>query len=298
MMSSLRFQAALFAEEPVGLAEPPRGQLLKWIGSKRRLATQIVALFPQDMQTYWEPFLGGGAVLASVAPAHGFASDIFPPLVEIWQALKSKPEELKQWYRERWERFQGGDRVERYEEIKSSFNASPNGADLLFLCRACYGGVVRFRKADGYMSTPCGIHSPISPESFDSRVDEWQRRVSGTEIALADFAEAMQRAEAGDVVYCDPPYSHTQAILYGAQSFSFEALLTEIAACKARGVRVLLSIDGTKKSGAHTCDLPIPEGLFEREVFLSIGRSMLRRFQRAGESLEDEEVSERLLLTY
>ena len=250
------------------------------------------------MRAYWEPFLGGGAVLATVAPTRGFASDIFPPLLEIWQALKSKPEELKRWYRDRWALFRSGERVERYEEIKRSFNVSPNGADLLFLCRASYGGVIRFRKADGYMSTPCGIHSPISPERFASRVDEWQRRVSGTEFALAHFAEAMRRAEPGDVVYCDPPYSHTQAILYGAQSFSFEALLAEIASCKARGVRVLLSIDGTKKSGTHTCDLPIPQGLFEREVFLSIGRSMLRRFQRAGETLEDEEVHERLLLTF
>ena len=122
--------------------------------------------------------------------------------------------------------------------------------------------------------------------------------IEGTEFAVSQSADAMRQAEAGDVVYCDPPYSHTQAILYGAQSFSFESLPTEIAACETRGVGVLLSIDGTKKSGAHTCQLPIPQGLFEREVFLSVGRSMLRRFQRAGESLEDEEVSERLLLTF
>lgn len=297
-MSSISFQSALFAEESIGLAEPPRGQLLKWIGNKHRLATQIVALFPEDMRAYWEPFLGSGAVLATVSPDMGFASDAFPPLIEIWQELKSRPEELKRWYRDRWELFQSGDRVERYEEIKKSFNESPNGADLLFLCRSCYGGVVRFRKIDGYMSTPCGIHSPISPDRFATRVDEWRRRVAKTEFSLAHFADAMRQAKAGDVVYCDPPYSHTQAILYGAQSFSFESLLAEIEVCKARGVRVLLSIDGTKKSGAHNCELPIPEGLFEREVFLSIGRSMLRRFQLAGQTLEAEEVSERLLLSY
>ena len=297
-MNVALFQSNLFAEETLGSAQPPRGQLLKWIGNKHRLASQIVALFPADMRAYWEPFLGGGAVLATLAPSRGFASDAFPPLIEIWRTLKTKPDELKAWYRERWEHFRSGDRVERYEEIKRRFNASPNGADLLFLCRSCYGGVVRFRKADGYMSTPCGIHSPIAPDRFSARVDDWRRRIVGSEFALSHFADAMRRTRTGDVVYCDPPYSHTQAILYGAQSFSFESLLDEIASCKARGVRVLLSIDGTKKSGAHSCDLPIPDGLFAREVFLSIGRSMLRRFQLPGQSLEAEEVSERLLLTF
>lgn len=61
---------------------------------------------------------------------------------------------------------------------------------------------------------------------------------------------------------------------------------------------VALSIDGTKKSGTHVCDLPIPDGLFEREAFVNCGRSMLRRFQMTGRSLETEGVADRLLLTF
>jgi len=107
----------------------------------------------------------------------------------------------------------------------------------------------------------------------------------------------MEEAREGDLIYCDPPYSHSQAILYGAQAFVFEDLLTCIDACKRRGVYVALSIDGRKKSGA-LCDLPIPQGLFERELFVPASRSMLRRFQMSGRSLEHEEVADRLLLTY
>jgi len=59
-----------------------------------------------------------------------------------------------------------------------------------------------------------------------------------------------------------------------------------------------LSIDGTKKSGDRFCDIPIPTGLFEREVFVHIGRSMLKRFQMNGKTLEGEIVKDRLLLTY
>jgi len=105
-------------------------------------------------------------------------------------------------------------------------------------------------------------------------------------------------ARENDLVYCDPPYSHSQAILYGGQDFSLKRLFNAIAECRDRGVRVALSIDGKKKSGAVECDIDVPEGLFEREVFISCGRSMLRRFQRQGDTLTDEIVEDRLLITY
>lgn len=105
-------------------------------------------------------------------------------------------------------------------------------------------------------------------------------------------------AQPGDLVYCDPPYSHTQAILYGAQDFSLAHLFEVIADCKERGVHVALSIDGSKRSGDLICELPIPDGLFEREKYVNVGRSMLRRFQMGGASLEGEVVADRLLLTY
>jgi len=114
----------------------------------------------------------------------------------------------------------------------------------------------------------------------------------------AEYGDTMGQAEKGDLIYCDPPYSHTQSILYGAQSFSLEALFAVIRDCKSRGVFVALSIDGLKKSGRLKCTLPPADGLFEREVLLDCGRSMLKRFQMNGSSLEDEVVHDRLLLTY
>lgn len=108
----------------------------------------------------------------------------------------------------------------------------------------------------------------------------------------------MEMARPGDLIYCDPPYTHSQAILYGAQSFSLRRLFKTIQKCKERGVYAAVSIDGTKRSGKFVCDLPIPRGLFEREVFINIGRSMLKRFQMDGRTLEGEVVADRLLLTY
>ena len=126
--------------------DPFKSGLLKWIGNKQRFAHQIASFFPPQMNTYLEPFVGSAAVLATLAPNCGIASDAFRPLIEIWQTLSTDPELLKLWYTERWLFSKEGDKVEQYEKIKSSYNARPNGADLLFLCRSCYGGVVRFRE--------------------------------------------------------------------------------------------------------------------------------------------------------
>ncbi len=279
-------------------AIPFKTQLLKWIGNKQRFAHEIIDYFPPNFGTYYEPFLGSGAVLGTLAPQAGVAADVLVPLMEIWQTLAKSPETLTEWYNERWNLFSSGDRKEQYEQIKAAYNANPNGADLVFLSRACYGGVVRFRQADGYMSTPCGAHDPIHPTSFAKRVAIWHSRTQSTRFLLADFEDVMDMAQTGDLVYCDPPYVDTQTILYGAQKFTLERLFRAIARCKARGVYVVLSLDGTKKTGKVKLELPIPDRLFENEVMINCGRSMLRRFQLIGQTLEGEVVADRLLLTY
>ncbi len=291
-------QILLFNKQQRTEISPFRLQLLKWVGNKQRFANEIASYFPTDYLTYWEPFLGSGAVLGTLQPKRAVGSDNYFPLFEIWSKLKESPDTLKSWYADRWHKLMTGNKNEVYEQIKATYNKKPNGADLLFLCRTCYGGIVRFRQSDGHMSTPCGVHTPISPKSFSIRVDTWHRRTSGTIFKFMDFSEAMESAKKGDIVYCDPPYRHTQTILYGAQAFNLERLIACIDKCKSRGVRVALSIDGTKQSGKLKCDLPIPEGLFERQILVNCGRSMLKRFQMEGQSLEHEVVEDRLLLTY
>lgn len=298
-----RTQGELFSQEEVHLpisgdSKPFRTQLLKWVGNKQRQADSIIRYFPQRFGTYHEPFLGSGGVLGVLAPRRAVASDAFAPLIQIWQTLHDDREQLKQHYGERYALIAEVGKKAAYERILANYNTHPNGADLLFLCRTCYGGVVRFRKVDGHMSTPVGVHDPVSPERFNQRVDIWYARTQGTRFLHLDFAETMRRAQTGDLIYCDPPYTDSQAILYGAQAFSLQRLLTVIAECKEKGVFVALSIDGTKYSGRKICDVPVPEGLFEREAFIRVGRSMLKRFQMDGLTLEEHEVRDRLLLTY
>lgn len=276
---------------------PPEGQLLKWIGNKQRSAMAIVQTFPPQFRAYHEPFLGSGAVLATLEPAQATASDVLAPLIDIWQLVQRDPAGLLDNYQSRFADFTTRDRREVFLQIRANYNENPNGHDLLFLARTGYGGVIRFDR-HGHFTTPCGPHKALAPEKFAKILRQWQRRVQNVQFLVGDFEAHIDQAQHGDLVYCDPPYRDCQRMLYGAQAFSLQRLFQAITRARDRGVHVALSIDGSKRSGDRICDVPIPPDLFAREAEIQKGRSMLRRFQMQGHTLHGELVADRLLCTW
>ncbi len=277
-----------------------RTQLLKWIGNKQRFAHEIAGWFPPDVRTYYEPFVGSGAVLATFAPERAVASDVLGPLVGIWRMLQDDPDGLVAGYTQRRDAFmalEGPERKAWYLALRERYNAAPSALDLLFLARSCYGGVIRFSKK-GAMNTPMGPHKPVSGDAFRKRVGVWGPRMAGVRFEHRGYQASLAEAGRGDLVYCDPPYTDSEATLYGAQAFRFHELLDAIDGAKSRGARVALSIDGSKRSGSKSIHLDLPSGLFETEILVNCGRSMLRRFQMEGQTLEGEVVADRLLLTW
>ena len=240
--------------------------LLKWIGNKQRFADTIVSYMPSSFNNYYEPFLGSGAVLAellmqdatSMFPhfEHAYGSDVLPFLIDIFRSVKDNPSELTDYYAKEISAYYDNPEVQ-YEVIKDRFNQSHNAYDFCLLSRTCYSGIIRFRKADGYMSTPRGPHKPISPSSFEQRVNLWSDLVQKADFNVKSFEEAMSKPQCGDLVYCDPPYTHSQSIIYGAQAFNIECLWNKIAECKDRGAYVMLSINSTRESKKKDISLAI-----------------------------------------
>ena len=297
-MELIESNIQLIYTEDKELYTPPKYQLLKWVGSKHAYAREMSIFFPTSFNRYFEPFLGSGSILGTIAPSSGFASDIYLPLIDIWKTLKDDPGTLVKWYSDRRALLNTTDRKVVYENIKASFNRQPNAADFLYLTRSCWGGVIRFRKADGFMSTPIGYHEPITVESFRLRVNEWHERVKNTEFECADYKIAFEKAQSGDFIFCDPPYKYSQSILYGSQNFKLDELFECIKTAKQKGAYVAMSLDGNKKSGKEQADIEIPENLFERIIDINDRISMLLRFQRFEKKLTHERDSEKLFLTY
>lgn len=281
--------------------------LLKWIGNKQRFASTIVANMPTTFNNYYEPFLGSGAVLAellmqddtSLYPHfdHAYGSDILPFLIEIFRSIKDNPNEIVEYYAKEISAYYESPE-KQYEIIRDRFNKNHNAFDFCLLSRTCYSGVIRFRKADGYMSTPKGPHNPIKPSVFANRVALWSNLIQKVDFHTESFEEAMVKPQYGDVVYCDPPYTHSQSIIYGAQDFSINVLWDKIAECKKRGAYVMLSINGSRESKKKDISIDIPAGLFERELTVNCGTSMIDRLQNSGKDMIDEVVHDKLLLTW
>lgn len=281
--------------------------LLKWIGNKQRFASTIVANMPTTFDNYYEPFLGSGAVLAellmqddtSLYPHfnHAYGSDILPFLIDIFKSVKEYPNEIIEYYSKEIS-FYYENPEEQYELIRNRFNEDHNAFDFCLLSRTCYSGVIRFRKADGYMSTPKGPHNPIKPSVFADRVALWSDLIQKADFYTESFEKAMTKPQHGDVVYCDPPYTHSQSIIYGAQDFDINILWDKIAECKDRGAYVMLSINGSRESKRKDISVAVPAGLFERELTVNCGTSMIDRLQNSGKDMADEIVHDKLLLTW
>lgn len=281
--------------------------LLKWVGNKQKCAEFIVANMPRKFNNYYEPFLGSGAVMAELlnhdAKAlfpkfeHAYCSDILPFLIDLFELSKTAPEKLSDYYRDYVMQYHAHP-DETYNAIQMQFNVNPNPYDFLLLSRTCYSGIIRFRKSDGHMSTKRGLHNPISPNSFNERLYQWHKLIQKTTFTCENFTDAMQKPTDGDVVYCDPPYTHSQSILYGAQNFDINELWDSIQACKDRGVKVMLSINGTKNNKQTDISVTPPNGLFVRQLSVTCGTSMIDRLQNQGKEMRNKIVHDQLLLTW
>lgn len=153
-------QQILFADAPHKYVKPFSTQLLKWIGSKQRFAHEIVGSFPEHFGRYFEPFLGSGAVLATLAPQAALGSDNFSQLVDIWRTLRHEPSKLKEWYRERWA-------IAQARQSKRATNESRRPTTEAQMARIFYSSVAlatAASSASGKRTVTC-----LLPAEFTSR---------------------------------------------------------------------------------------------------------------------------------
>ena len=188
---------------------------LKWAGGKTQVAGEIVARSPRRIETYFEPFLGGGAIFfalagdADLAPKHAVLNDVNRDLVTVYEVVRDElpkllarlealaepylaaalPERTRLYYEER-ERVPD-DRVDLAERF-------------LFLNKTCFNGLYRVNRR-GEFNVPHGkyLHPRIVDEPALRAASAMLR---GVAISCSDFADALAAAKQGDFVYVDPPF--------------------------------------------------------------------------------------------
>jgi DNA adenine methylase len=179
---------------------------LKWAGGKGQLLTQLDRYFPKHFHTYFEPFLGGGAVFFHLRPKRAVISDSNPDLIGTFLAVRDKPRELM----EALDRHRGGRLSEEYfyhvrdELDSSSLSPVERAARTIFLNKTCFNGLYRVN-AKGKFNVPWGDYK--NPTLYDrNNLLKASRLLRGKRILLADYRRALSSANLGDFVYFDPPY--------------------------------------------------------------------------------------------
>ena len=184
---------------------------VKWAGGKRQLLTQIKERMPEQYNNYFEPFVGGGAVLFGLLPANALINDINKALINTYRQIRNVPEEflkaVNKLDEEMWE-----DGKEYYYFLRENYNDKLMKAEydvelaalFVFINKHCFNGLYRVN-GKGLFNVPYNNSRRASvDEKVIRETSEYLQKVN---IIDGDFEAACKDAKKGDFVFIDSPYA-------------------------------------------------------------------------------------------
>ncbi len=193
---------------PLEAAKP----FIKWAGGKTQLLEPISTLLPARIQTYYEPFIGGGAVFWALATAKRFAraviNDWNQEIVDTYLVVRDFTDDLVPLLaRLKQEYIEAPEATFMRERAKDPTTLAPlhRAARFLFLNRTGFNGMYRVNKK-GQFNVPWGKYE--NPKILDEPLLRACSQALDRFVVIrqGDFAAAVADAQQGDVVYLDPPY--------------------------------------------------------------------------------------------
>lgn len=246
--------------------------VLKWAGGKRQLLDELFARFPENYESFHEPFFGGGALFFELEPKNGTINDRNPRLVNFYKQVRDNPQDLIEYLRTFEDpesppdedrdyaktNHKGKEIKNYYYQQRALFNKRPycddfvpleEAALLLYLNRTCYNGLYRENSSGGF-NVPIGRYA--NPDWVQSdRIREASAVLEDTGIFNQDFEYILNYADAGDLVYFDPPYEPMSPTAnfndYSEDGFDIEdqkRLLDVAKKLDKNGVYIILSNSG------------------------------------------------------
>lgn len=176
---------------------------IKWAGGKKQILPHLLARAPRTFGTYFEPFLGGGALFFSLSPGKAVLSDLNPYLVNAYSIVRDRVDELA-------ESLQAHRADKEYYYMMRDLSPEAmsqveRASWFIYLNKTCYNGLWRVNKS-GRFNVPFGRYK--KPKILDrENLHAASRALQGARVMCSDFEEAVQGALPGDFVYFDPPYS-------------------------------------------------------------------------------------------
>ena len=184
---------------------------VKWAGGKRQLLPQIKERMPEKYNNYFEPFVGGGAVLFELLPSSALINDINKALINAYRQICNVPEAfinaVNRLDTEMWE-----DGKKYYYSLRECFNdklmKSEYDVELaalfVFINKHCFNGLYRVN-GKGLFNVPYNNNRKASVD--EKAILNVSKYLQGVTIIDGDFEEACQEAKKGDFVFIDSPYA-------------------------------------------------------------------------------------------
>jgi len=196
-----------------GKINPLVRPFLKWAGGKRQLLPEIVKYVPKltRKHTYYEPFIGGGALLFELQPPKAVINDSNKELINCYQVIEDSLDELMEELRK--DKYSNSETsyydmrdLDRSTKKYATLSEVEKAARIIYLNKTCYNGLFRVN-SQGQFNVPFGRYK--NPNFLDDAVlRAVNKYLNSNDITLLnqDFAKAVQDAKKGDFVYFDPPY--------------------------------------------------------------------------------------------
>lgn len=240
--------------------------IVQYQGSKRLLASQILAFMPNKFNRLVEPFAGMAAV--SIAAAREYkadnyvVNDVNKPVVSILKTAVEEPDKLISQYTDIWnEQFDFADgHVRHFYHVRENFNAGDRcAANMLYLLARCVKGSVRYGKHGNFNQSPDKRRHGTNPKNMADNI----RAISvllkdKVEFSSLDYRKIIDAARPGDIVYMDPPYqgvSNTRDNRYFS-GVDFQEFSGALSVLNQKDVDFLVSYDGECGGKVYGEDLP------------------------------------------
>jgi DNA adenine methylase len=219
---------------------------LKWAGGKTRLIQQYQQYFPRNFQTYYEPFLGGGAIFFHLQPKQAVLTDINTELITTYLCVKDK-DKVEELIIKLQEHKCKHNREYYYDIRTYKFKSEIElAARFIYLNKTCFNGLYRVN-SQGQFNVPLGRYK--DPNICQEEVlRAASQALAGADIQAADFTKVLDYANSSsDFVFCDPPYypisSTSNFTGYSRNSFHEKdqiRLRDTCAELASRGVKVMV----------------------------------------------------------
>lgn len=177
---------------------------VKWAGGKRQIINVLLANIPSSFNRYFEPFVGGGALLFELQPQKAVISDINEELINAYKVIKDSVEALINSLKKH------KNTPEYYYAIRSvnpkTLTSVERASRFIYLNKTCFNGLYR-ENSKGQFNVPFGRYKnpKICDEENLRAVSKFLNSIEIT-ILNCDYREACNLAKSGDFVYFDPPY--------------------------------------------------------------------------------------------